>query len=275
MDGSKYDNLFASVLEEERQIYPFLDAVFGFLSRRTDFFVIQKEGERIGFPPGVAEKIVGSIMVKWKRSCISRNDIPPPSNTEELDFSQCVVNEEVVTTAEEEVFQTQTEEETQIDSTKDTPKTSKPTETNSSDIYNGADRGNYRWSQTIGDLEVQVPVPAHVKKTKDVDVKVTDKCVLVKAVDESDRSKWHVLVEGEFCYGIQKDETIWSLSPGELILINCEKQTERWWDGLLVTEPKIDSTKIDSSRPMSDLSEEEQMKIQELMWTQEQKHRFM
>ncbi|XP_022185736.2 nudC domain-containing protein 3 [Nilaparvata lugens] len=272
MDESKYDHLFGSILEEERQLYPFLDAVFGFLSRRTDFFIIQKEGERIGFPPGIAEKIVGSIMMKWKRTTLGKHVMPPPTNDpQQLDFSQCVVSEEVVTTTEEEVLAEK--EETATATIKDISKTPKPTSTTSSDTYNGADRGNYRWSQTIGELEVQVPVPAHIKKSKDVDVKLTDKQVMIKAVDECDRSKWNVLVEGDLCYGIQKDETIWSLSPGDFILINCEKQSERWWDGLLVSEPKIDSTKIDSSRPMSDLSEEEQMKIQELMWNQEQKRR--
>jgi len=32
-----------------------LDAVFGFLKRRTDFFVFAKEGDRVGFPPGRCE----------------------------------------------------------------------------------------------------------------------------------------------------------------------------------------------------------------------------
>jgi hypothetical protein len=38
-----------------------------------------------------------------------------------------------------------------------------------------------------------------------------------------------------------------------------------------VSEEKIDLSKIDASKPMEDLAQDEQMKIQELMWNQERK----
>jgi hypothetical protein len=53
--------------------------------------------------------------------------------------------------------------------------------------------------------------------------------------------------------------------------VYLEKRTERWWDALLVSEEKIDLSNIDASKPMEDLTEDVQMKIQELMWNQEQK----
>jgi len=40
---------------------------------------------------------------------------------------------------------------------------------------------------------------------------------------------------------------------------------------MLVSEPKIDLLTIDATRPMDDLAQDEQMKIQELMWNQERK----
>jgi hypothetical protein len=46
---------------------------------------------------------------------------------------------------------------------------------------------------------------------------------------------------------------------------------EKWWDALLVFEEKIDLSKIDATKPMEDLAEDEQMKIQELVWNQERK----
>lgn len=50
-----------------------------------------------------------------------------------------------------------------------------------------------------------------------------------------------------------------------------QKSREKWWDALLVSEEKIDLSKIDAAKPMEDLAEDEQMKIQELMWNQERK----
>ena len=35
-----------------------LDALFGFLHRRTDFFYEMEPGDKMGFPPGVAESMV-------------------------------------------------------------------------------------------------------------------------------------------------------------------------------------------------------------------------
>jgi hypothetical protein len=54
--------------------------------------------------------------------------------------------------------------------------------------------------------------------------------------------------------------------------VHFEKTQERWWDALLLSEPKIDLSSIDITRHMDDLAQDEQMKIHELMWNQERKH---
>lgn len=53
--------------------------------------------------------------------------------------------------------------------------------------------------------------------------------------------------------------------------MHLEKAQERWWDALLVSEPKIDLSCIDNTRYMFDLPQREQMKIQEVMWNEERK----
>ena len=39
MEEERFDNLFLSVAQQSQGVEPMLDAVFGFLRRRTDFFV--------------------------------------------------------------------------------------------------------------------------------------------------------------------------------------------------------------------------------------------
>jgi hypothetical protein len=51
--------------------------------------------------------------------------------------------------------------------------------------------------------------------------------------------------------------------------VHFEKIQERWWDALLLSEPKIDLSRIDATRNMDDLAQDEQMKIQEIIWNQE------
>jgi len=53
--------------------------------------------------------------------------------------------------------------------------------------------------------------------------------------------------------------------------INLEKVQERWWEAVLVDEPKISVRKIDPSRPITDLDDEAQAKIAELMYNERQK----
>nr|CAD7461322.1 unnamed protein product [Timema tahoe] len=137
-----------------------------------------------------------------------------------------------------------------------------------SDCYNGAVREGYRWSQSITDLDVQVVVPCNIKKGKNVRVDVKASNLSVAVLDSG---QWSTLLAGELSWKVNKEESVWTLVPGNEINIHLEKSQERWWDSLLVSEPKIDLKHIDACRPMDDLPQEEQMKIQELMWNEERK----
>ncbi len=52
------DMLFQMTNELGKGCEGLMDAVFGFLFRRTDFFYVMEPGGRMGFPPGVAENMV-------------------------------------------------------------------------------------------------------------------------------------------------------------------------------------------------------------------------
>ena len=53
--------------------------------------------------------------------------------------------------------------------------------------------------------------------------------------------------------------------------VNMEKVQERWWEAVYVNEPHINVRKIDPSRPMTDLDDEAQSKIEEMMYNERQK----
>ena len=50
--------------------------------------------------------------------------------------------------------------------------------------------------------------------------------------------------------------------------INLEKVQERWWEALLEGEAKINVQKIDAVRPMDELEDEAQAKIEEMMYNE-------
>ena len=66
---TKFDDLFLGVLQNCEQIEPFLEVVFSFLARRTDFFrVMHRKSDKMGFPPGVAEQMVSKVYIKFVES---------------------------------------------------------------------------------------------------------------------------------------------------------------------------------------------------------------
>ena len=64
MDVTRYDDVLLGVLQHCEQIEPFLEAMFSFLARRTDFFrLMHSRDDKMGFPPGVAEKMVIKVCI--------------------------------------------------------------------------------------------------------------------------------------------------------------------------------------------------------------------
>lgn len=54
-----YDNALLGILQHVGNIQDFLRVYFGFLYRKTDFYrLLSGPDDRMGFPPGVAEKMV-------------------------------------------------------------------------------------------------------------------------------------------------------------------------------------------------------------------------
>lgn len=53
-----------------------------------------------------------------------------------------------------------------------------------------------------------------------------------------------------------------------------EKKEEQWWDRLFTSDPPINTKEIDTTVTASDLSQEEHMKIEELVLNQEKRQQF-
>ncbi|VDP89997.1 unnamed protein product [Echinostoma caproni] len=135
------------------------------------------------------------------------------------------------------------------------------------DCYNGAVRDQYTWSQTIKDVDIKVQVPSFVKTAKDLKVTVERKQIrIVLKVGGEEKPYFN----RKLCWEIQKDEAMWTLHPKENQIHFClDKAQERWWEAAFEGEDKINTRKIDCSRPMHELDEEAQAKIQQLMYDEQ------
>ena len=73
---AKFDEVYLGILQNCGKIEPFLDSVFQFLSRRTDFFLMMhKKDDKLGFPPGFAEKMLIKIFRKYQE--VRNFEYPP------------------------------------------------------------------------------------------------------------------------------------------------------------------------------------------------------
>lgn len=139
-----------------------------------------------------------------------------------------------------------------------------------SESYNGAIRENYSWSQNIKEIDVYIKVPPHIRFGRQVVVKIEKRRLYVSHIDNIGKSQM-LKIDDELNWEINKEESMWTLTPSQHIHINLEKIEERWWEHLIISEIKINVKKIDASRPITDLDDEAQSKIDELMYNDHQK----
>ncbi|KAK7113456.1 nudC domain-containing protein 3-like [Littorina saxatilis] len=323
--NEKYDTALIGILQNEGQIAKFLDVLLGFLYRRTDFYRVMKtENDKLGFPPGVAMKLLANIFKKYEnlaaqdevkrqklmqeRAAQSVSSVqepkletesskskaapptsqpqqqPPPSIPLPPQTSQPSSEEKPSGSDRAAAAVTKKDAEaggggdTEMDVDGDnTTKDKKEGEQerlqkvfqDNPESYNGAVRDNYSWSQSITDTDVRVMVPKTVLKGKDVQVDISKKRLSVRYRNAS--GGWEEVLNGDLTWEVRADECMWTLSPGQHVHINLEKKDERWWEAVLVDEPKINTRKIDCSRSITDLDDEAQAKIEEMMYNERQK----
>ncbi|KAI9846122.1 MAG: hypothetical protein M1838_001404 [Thelocarpon superellum] len=129
----------------------------------------------------------------------------------------------------------------------------------------------YQWTQTIGELEVTVPVPGNLKG-KDLAVSITKTSIKVGVKNQPP------IIEGTFPHPIHADESTWTLetsaSPDSKdIAVHLDKMNKmEWWPHVVTGAPKIDTSKITpENSKLSDLDGQTRGMVEKMMYDQRQK----
>uniref|UniRef100_A0A8C1UEP8 NudC domain-containing protein 3 n=1 Tax=Cyprinus carpio TaxID=7962 RepID=A0A8C1UEP8_CYPCA len=295
-----YDNALLGILQHVGNIQNFLQVYFGFLYRKTDFYrLLSGPQDRMGFPPGVAEKMVFKTfklfenLAEQDRERAARlaegNKAAPPAVQElevqseqeaEAPVEEKRSTEEPAAVPAPSAQSTETHGETQSstaepagaaapsDSDSDTAKVGQERFQSNADSYNGAVRENYTWSQDYTDVEVRVHVQPNIVKGRQVSVDLQPGRVRV-AVNEGGSQR--VLMEGEFTHKINTESSLWSLEPGRCVLLSLSKTGEVWWSAVLKGEVEIDVNQINRERTMATVDEEEHAVLDRLSFDYHQK----
>jgi len=127
----------------------------------------------------------------------------------------------------------------------------------------------YKWSQTIKDVDITIPIPANLKG-RDLNVKFT-KTKLFAAIKGQD-----AFIDGDLPHPIIPDESTWTLestSNAKELSIHLDKSNKlEWWPHVVTTAPKIDVSKITpENSSLSDLDGDTRQMVEKMMFDQRQK----
>ncbi|XP_068630252.1 nuclear migration protein nudC isoform X1 [Battus philenor] len=288
-DPERFDSmLLAMAQQHEGGVKDLLATIVGFLARKTDFFTGGKDGEwekivkdtfyvhakkakdeanKIKKEKEEADKRLKDIQQKKEQERLAR-DFEPATVTEITEQEAAQMKEDIERDKKnkDEVGNGEgpsSEKEVDNPDDEDDPKEKGKLKPNAG---NGCDLENYRWTQTLEEVELRVPL-RQVLRPRDLTVIINKRHLKLGIKGQP------LIIDGELDADVKVEESTWVLQDGRNLLVNLEKVNKmNWWSRLVTTDPEISTRKINPEpSKLSDLDGETRGLVEKMMYDQRQK----
>ncbi|XP_031631155.1 nuclear migration protein nudC [Contarinia nasturtii] len=282
----QFDSFLLALAEKHTGGVPeMLATVAGFLARKTDFFVGGNDGQWQTLLLGIFEEKAGKAQEEHRKKQAAKEEeekkrLEAKRRKEELlkketsaiyevtDEEAARLQKEIDDTKNKDVAASLPDTELSKPLGDDADKEGDDKEKNrlKPNDGNGCNLEHYKWTQTLGEVELKVPLNITVRP-RDVTVKISKKGLYVCV-------KGHQpIIDGELHAEVKTEESMWLLQDGKTIVVNLEKLKDMsWWSRLITTDPEISTRKINPEpSKLSDLEGETRGLVEKMMYDQRQK----
>ena len=302
----RFDDFLNTIITEKGQgIYGFLDVLFSFLYRRTDFFYEMAPGENMGFFPGQAQAMVIGYFRKYQelhyKERVPKRNIDPKIIEEYLKKrdeegkkrveAQKLIKENKNEDNSNKINNTTNNDNKPSSSEKaNSNNLSNNSSSNTSNIssnplnkakeeiklpvenkpmsistYNGDTCDNYNWSQGVNDVTIQFKLPHPISK-KMINVDMTNSHLKIIIKDLE-----KPLIDSDFCEKIKADDSNWTIEDGQQLIFYLEKAKETIWKSAFVGGKEIDTKTVDNSKKLEEFDSETQAALNKIIYEQNRK----
>lgn len=285
-DQQKFDELFTHIAGQAGGLQPLFDAFFGFLNRKTDFYVqfdqdTQEKQYSMGFPKGQAQKLLLNAFKKYPFKDVA----PKPSETTQQSTIAAASSSSLSPNKHNTIAAVPTAAPCSIPVPAPVPapalvastaaqqkeelivkEVAMPILVNGKQvpIGNGGVGIGYYWTQSLNDLTVFIDTSTGTK-SKDIVCDIKARRLLLKI-------RGSVIIEGDLEEAVKVDESMWTISiasSSTQVVITLDKCVKTWWKHVIIGHPEIDTTKVDSSQNIGEYDESTQAAIRKIMHEQQ------